>query len=108
MSKDLIVLAENNVASQNGASVEPTKVCKGCGRTLPLSSFHLHNKSADGHMSECIECSRRRSKKAVKKDTKINPMEKFTARQLMDELYLRGYRGDLRYTQVHIITLGRI
>ena len=84
------------------ASEEPMKVCKGCGRKLPLSAFALHDKSKDGHMSECKECRRRKSSKA----SKGNPLEKFTARQLMHELNRRGYDGEISYVEVHKIRLS--
>ena len=77
-----------------------TKVCKACGRTLPLSSFGVHNKSADGHMAVCNDC---RHRKRLNTD---NPLENFTARQLMCELRARGYRGTLEYTEVHHINLS--
>ena len=93
-------VVENNDATP--ASREPMKVCKGCGRNLPLSAFALHDKSKDGHMSECKECRRRKSSKA----SKGNPLEKFTARELMHELSRRGYDGEISYVEVHKIRLS--
>ena len=81
-----------------------TKTCQGCGKTLPLDAFAKHNQSEDGHMNTCKECRRRRSKPAPKS----NPLEKFTARELMAELKQRGYCGTLEYTQTHIIDLSKI
>ena len=34
-----------------------TKVCKRCGREMPLESFPTSNRSKDGHMSVCKECN---------------------------------------------------
>lgn len=82
-----------------------TKVCRSCGRELPLSALNLHNKSEDGHCSECKECSRRRSRKAIAKNAKSNPLAQFTARELMVELKKRGYEGTLEYVQVHKINI---
>ena len=82
---------------------EEKKVCKGCGRELPLSEFGKHDRSKDGHMSVCKECRRRRTSKT---DSAVNPLEKFTARQLMHELNLRGYDGELKYVEVHKIRLS--
>ena len=90
--------SQNSVAVEN---TEVTKVCKSCGRQLPLSAFHLHNKSKDGHGNECKECSRRRSAKAIAKNAKSNPLAQFTARQLMIELNRRGYEGTLEYVELH-------
>lgn len=92
-------LEEKNIKAN-----KPTKVCTGCGRELPLSAFNLNNHSKDGHMGICKECRRRH--KNAPTDSKGNPLAQFTARQLMDELYVRGYRGELKYTQIHIIKLG--
>lgn len=81
---------------------EEKKVCKECGRELPLSEFAKHDKAKDGHMSVCKECRRRKSSKA----SEVNPLEKFTARQLMHELKLRGYEGELSYIEVHKIRIS--
>lgn len=81
-----------------------TKVCKGCGRELPIEKFGKHAISSDGHLSECRECRRRKA--STGKDVKGNPLAKFTARELMRELSLRGYEGTLEFTEVHKIKLG--
>ena len=86
---------------------EKTKVCTGCGRTLPLSQFARHSKSADGYMSMCNDCRRRQRYKATA-DTKDNPLEKFTAIQLMKELKYRGYRGHLTYTEVRVVKFDEL
>lgn len=82
---------------------EKKKVCKECGRELPLSEFARHDKSKDGHMSVCKECRRRKHSKT---DSAVNPLEKFTARQLMHELKRRGYDGEISYVEVHKIRLS--
>ena len=97
-------VTDNEAPAPSGASEEPTKVCKGCGRALPLSAFSVHPKALDGHMSECKECRRRTA--GSKKSAKGNPLEKFTARQLMHELHERGYKGELEYIEVHKIRLS--
>ena len=84
--------------------IEKTKKCLGCGRTLPLTEFSRHWRSKDGYMEECKECRRRRTSAA----TSSNPLEKFTARQLMLELKTRGYKGTLEYVEVHHINLSTI
>lgn len=37
-----------------------TKVCKKCGRELPISEFYVHKEMSDGHLSFCKECVRAR------------------------------------------------
>lgn len=78
---------------------EQTKVCQSCGLELPLSQFPKHRLSADGHMAECRDC-RRRKRNAP--GVESNPLEKFTARELMHELSVRGYRGSLTYTETKV------
>ena len=39
-----------------------TKICKKCGRELPLSEFYKHEKHKDGHRNECKECNLQRQK----------------------------------------------
>ena len=34
-----------------------TKVCKRCGREMPLESFPKNNRSKDGHLSVCKDCN---------------------------------------------------
>lgn len=92
----------DDAAVATASSDEPMKVCKGCGRKLPLSAFGLHERSKDGHMYLCKECRRRKAQKP----SKGNPLEKFTARQLMHELKMRGYEGELSYVEVHKIRIS--
>ena len=44
------------------------KVCKDCGRELPLDEFPRHPKSRDGHAPMCKECYSAKMKEAQKKD----------------------------------------
>lgn len=54
-----------------------TKVCKHCGRELPLSDFYTNSKAKDGYATYCkvcsnaisVECARKR--KARKKEEVI-------------------------------------
>ena len=98
---------ENEVVPANGTSEEKTKVCPSCGRSLPMSSFLSHPRSADGKMKECIECHRRKLRQP-KTDTKSNPLAQFTARQLMRELKMRGYEGVLEYTVTQKIDISEM
>lgn len=57
-----------------------TKVCKKCGRELPLDQFPLHPHSRDGHNNTCRECfaSRMREvqlERAAKKPKKAKPVK---------------------------------
>lgn len=81
-----------------------TKICKQCGRELPLDSFAKHHISKDGYMAYCNSCreeSRKRSplgggKMIVKPINGGNPdLAPFTPRELIEELKVRGYKGKL-------------
>lgn len=81
-----------------------TKVCSSCGKELPLEKFNRHGRSKDGYTHECIECIGRRH--LSQKSDALNPLAKFTARELMHELHNRGYEGDITFIQVHKIKLS--
>ena len=89
-----------------------TKVCKHCGRELPVDKFCKSTKAADRLQSWCKECSREyaRQRDMAKAERAFrfenqkgqdpdNPLAQFTTRQLMAELFSRGYRGTLSYTK---------
>lgn len=40
-----------------------TKVCKKCGRELPISEFYIHKEMGDGHLNFCKGCVRARVSK---------------------------------------------
>lgn len=88
------------------------KLCKVCGRTLPVSEFSISRKSKDGYQNYCKEYSKEYHKKnyvskkqvndSAKKLLKMytNPeLAKFQPRELIAELRARGYSGELQYTQ---------
>lgn len=106
-----------------------TKVCKKCGRELPVENFAVNRKNKDGLQAECRECRAAymreywERKKAKKKENERIEFEKkfkvytnkdlakFTPRELMLELKARGYVGTLLYEEVivnkHFIDLAK-
>ncbi len=110
-----------------------TKVCKHCGRELPLSDFYTNSKTKDGYATYCKVCSnaisveyarkRRERKKAEAKENERIEFEKkykiytnkdlakFTPRELILELKARGYVGTLLFEEVivnkHFIDLSK-
>ena len=87
-----------------------TKVCKRCGRELPLHEFGRHTRTADGLQTYCRECcaasvKRARKKKADKKVLEVmhvkdaNPLVVFTNQELLDEIKRRGYTGYLKHVE---------
>lgn len=84
-----------------------TKVCKECGKELPLEMFHEHHLSCDGKMSVCKICREARKQQKAKVEMVVRPLAsggnpelaKFTPRELMIELKSRNYVGKLYYTK---------
>ena len=111
-----------------------TKVCKKCGRELPLDQYFRNKATKDGHDSQCKECKtayaleyqkkyRARKREQAKENERIEfekkykiytnrELAKFTPRELMLELKARGYTGDLLYQEVkvteHRINLSKL
>lgn len=111
-----------------------TKLCKHCGKELPVSDFYTNSKAKDGLATYCKECSnalsveyarkRRERKKAEAKENERIEFEKkykvytnrelakFNPRELMLELKARGYEGELVFREVkvteHRINLSKL
>lgn len=106
-----------------------TKVCKKCGRELPLENFYVNKSLKGGHDNTCKECKNTYAKEWQKKNRekkmaqKIEEeriefekkykiytnkdLAKFTPRELMLELKARGYEGELVFIE-HIVKEHRI
>jgi hypothetical protein len=111
-----------------------TKLCKHCGRDLPVSDFYTNSKAKDGLATYCKECSnalsveytrkrRERKRMEAKEKERIEfekkykiytnkDLAKFNPRELMLELKARGYEGELVFREVkvteHRINLGKL
>lgn len=80
-----------------------TKKCTRCGRELPVTEFHKKRMSLDGLQSWCKECFREAEKQQRKHESGgacSEELKMYTARQLMEELAKRGYRGKLEYVKI--------
>ena len=74
------------------------KKCIKCGKTLTLDYFRRTPLSPDGYAKMCKLCAN--SKRMQGKNEERNPaLLNFKARELIDELRARGYRGTLRITK---------
>lgn len=76
-------------------TVKEKKICKCCGRELPLSNF---DKRGIGYRNYCRECLR-------KENGVSERFAQFTSRELLEELRSRGYKGTLKYVKVEEIKL---
>ena len=83
-----------------------------CGRELPLSEFPRNALSKDGHINTCKTCKASYEKSyrhtvwekarlydEIKGNKSGAGLSSYSPRQLMQELYSRGYRGTLTYTE---------
>lgn len=86
-----------------------TKKCSKCGRELTVENFYKKKSAKDGLQDYCKECHRHSvsqsyyKNKEQKKRHKIytnEELSKFTTRELLQELKLRGYVWDkMSFTQ---------
>ena len=95
-----ILNMENNPDYSNEIlAVEETttqkKICKCCGKELPLTMF---NKKGVGYRSICISCERGESGASEK-------FKQFTSRELMEELRSRGFKGVLKRVKVEEVKI---
>ena len=89
--------------------MEETKICKVCGKELPISEF---SRNGFGVLSTCKSCVNeaktkgRAAKKRVRDfEAEIDQAKKmrladFTPRDLLAELRRRGYDGELYYPEI--------
>ena len=102
-----------------------TKVCKKCGRELPITKFSLSKTSKDGHVGQCKDCynAYQRENYARKKGKTMahaNPISallnpKFSdktprelqqeLRELKQELIARGFNCEIKLTYLHEIII---
>ena len=76
-----------------------TKVCKCCGRDLPLEKFYRNTNSSDGRSDICYSCARKKglaNQKSTGKEYGTDErFAQFQSRELIAELRARGYKGVL-------------
>lgn len=82
------ILAVKEVVTQK-------KICKCCGKELPITMF---NKRGTGYRNICIVCERGDNGASEK-------FKQFTSRELMEELRLRGFKGTFKRMTVEEITI---
>jgi len=92
-----------------------TKVCKCCGKELPIIEFA---KNVFGYTSVCKSCNTHNrvmaaEKRKTQKQQAIDALNArqlrlhdFEPRELMAELKRRGYEGKLTYVETHTIDLS--
>ena len=79
-----------------------TKVCKRCGRELPLHEFGRHARTADGLQVYCRQCSKeammrtRKAKVEKDKERATYGLASFSTEDIVNELRRRGLTGYLK------------
>ena len=102
-----------------------TKVCKKCGRELPITEFALNKNLKDGHVGKCRDCvnAYQRERYALNKSKAMahanpNPAllnPKFSdktprelqqdMRELKEELIARGFNCEIKLTYLQEIKI---
>ena len=87
--------------------VVESKRCECCGKVLPLDKFLVSRK---GNLFKiCRDCATAKKVASYKHNRNAKKQEelerqtelsKFTPRELIEELRLRGYSGELKFTNV--------
>lgn len=100
-----------------------TKVCKSCGKELPILEFYRDRTKKDGHGNECKECRREYQKayakqhpRSRKKAAEAHPtsphpdilpfsepslnLADITDDAIFTEIRRRGYTGELRHSTI--------
>jgi hypothetical protein len=75
--------------------LKESKVCKCCGKLLPLSMF---NRQSRGYRNTCKSC-------LSKGNTRSEKFKDIDTNELIEELRRRGYRGKMRYTVDYEVTI---
>jgi hypothetical protein len=86
---------EKKMAEMNAGAT--TKVCKSCGRELPLDAFGGHAKTWDKKATVCLECMRENLRKYVSKPKKMQAPEpeRIVEREVMtDEQMVAALRAN--------------
>ncbi len=79
-----------------------TKVCKRCGRELPLHEFGRHARTADGLQVYCRQCSKeammrtRKAKVEKEEERAKSGLQAFDTDDIINELRRRGLSGYLK------------
>lgn len=72
-----------------------TRKCECCGKELPISEFSKYSK---GYRKICNACRHKENRPSDK-------FKGFTSRELIEELKLRGYKGELKKVVIEVIKM---
>lgn len=89
------------------------KTCRKCGSLLPETSFKMTRWGKRSDVcNKCAStlCAETKARQKAKKESAVRNLRlaDFTPRELMNELYRRGYEGTLTYTRVERIDITKL
>lgn len=115
LNQDTNLLNQDTNKMTENANIK-TKVCKDCGRELPIDEFQRQTKSKDGYMHICRECKQKRVNVSISKkmneaflktfgkeevkqadkgfpvtQDKYDRLQEYTAQELVDHLRFQGW-----------------
>ena len=115
LNQDTNLLNQDTNKMTENANIK-TKVCKDCGRELPIDEFQRQTKSKDGYMHICRECKQKRVNVSISKKVneaflktfgkeevkqadkgfpvtqdKYDRLQEYTAQELVDHLRFQGW-----------------
>lgn len=94
-----------------------TKVCKECGKELPIDMFRVTHLGRRNTCNDCVtkkivktkECKKQAKENLQQvQDARTLRLSDFTPREMMQELRRRGYIGKLYYTITKTIDLENL
>lgn len=94
-----------------------TKVCKECGKELPIDMFRVTHLGRRNTCNDCVtkkivktkECKKQAKENLQQvQDARTLRLSDFTPRELMQELYRRGYEGVLEFTIKKHIDISKL
>lgn len=94
-----------------------TKVCKECGKELPIDMFRVTHLGRRNTCNDCVtkkivktkECKKQAKENLQQvQDARTLRLSDFTPREMMQELRRRGYIGKLYYTITQTIDLENL
>ena len=115
VEQDTNLLNQDTNKMAENANIK-TKVCKVCGKELPIDQFRPNPKCKDGHLDTCYECLNNKIKETNKKkenellkktfgkeevkqadkgfpvtQDKYDRLQEYTAQELVDHLRFQGW-----------------